>query len=193
VSFRVSAIFVWCAFQPTRRCIVVLSSRVDLCGYYLARPCACPPLPWFSWAPRHLLPHRGQAGPHLSDDLSFRCIYRPHRREDPPVVVPWHAHPGALHYGHRDLALEERARQCIIAMTILSMSPLPSAQTVAPDIPSRYVSATHIMLHVSNALLTRIINPLATQLSPSMEHFTMMAVGSSTALLHLSRYTLLTL
>lgn len=111
------------------RCIIVLSSRVShphaqrllttifigFCGDYLARPFACPPLPWFSWEPRHILPHRGQAGPHLSYDLSFRRIYRPHRRpdryEDPPMVVPWHVHPGALHYGRRDLALEERARQ----------------------------------------------------------------------------------
>src|SRR6267154_1936709 len=52
---------------------------IGFSGDYLARPCACPPLPGFSWAPRHLLPHRGQAGPHLSDDLSFRRIYRPHR------------------------------------------------------------------------------------------------------------------
>ena len=36
--------------------------------------------------------------------------------------------------------------ECVIAMTILRMSPLPSAfaQTVAPDIPSRYVAATYI-------------------------------------------------
>ena len=35
--------------------------------------------------------------------------------------------------------------ECVIAMTILRMSPLPSAfaQTAVPDTPSRYVSATH--------------------------------------------------
>jgi hypothetical protein len=131
VSF--SAIFVWCAFQtgnavqvhhrssftrPHAERLLTIDS-LDFCGeYYLARPCARSPLPGFSWAPRHLLPHRGQAGPHLSDYLSFRRLYRPHRRpdrcEDPPVVIPWHGHTGALHDGRRDLALEERGRQrCI--------------------------------------------------------------------------------
>jgi hypothetical protein len=122
-----SAIFVWCTFQTGNSLQVLhrpllqrLSSVrpaqffIDFCGNYLARPCACLLLPWFSWAPRHP-PHRGQAGPHLSDDLSFRRIYQLHRRsdwcKDPPMVVPWHVHPGALHYGRRDLALEEWARQ----------------------------------------------------------------------------------
>lgn len=91
---------------------------INYFGYYLARPCTCAPLPGFSWAPRQLLPHRGQAGTHLTDYLSFRCLHRPHRRpdrcEDPPMVIPWHVHPGALNNGRRDLALEKWARQPLL-------------------------------------------------------------------------------
>ena len=121
VSF--SAIFVWCAFQTGNALQVhplfLAHARrlltVKFFDFRLALPCARSPLPGSSWAPRHLLPYRGQAGPHSSDDLSLRCLYRSHRRpdrrEDPPLVIPWHDDPSALYDGRRDLALEERGRQ----------------------------------------------------------------------------------